>query len=100
MEGIPKPEITPMEKEEHQQLHEDLNNHLKEIKDFKGNHMRPQRGYSGRTMRQDFSRQQRIQAIKDFYKGPGAKYRSMINLHRLSMVNVTGACKQASVCAS
>ncbi len=74
MEGNSKQELTPMEKGEHQQLHKDLNEHLKDIKDNKGNHMRPQRGNPGRVIQRNFTRQQRIQAMKDFYKGPGAKY--------------------------
>lgn len=72
--GEEKQELTPMTKSEHKSLHKDLNNHLKEVKDGKGNHMSPQRGNSGKTIQKNFSRQQRIQAMKDFYKGPGAKY--------------------------
>ena len=74
MGGEANQELTAMEKGEHKALHKDLNNHLKEVKDGKGNHMRPQKGNSGKQIQKNFSRQQRIQAMKDFYKGPGAKY--------------------------
>jgi len=74
MEGDAKQDLTPMTKSDHKALHEDLNNHLKDVKDAKGNHMRPQRGNSGARIQRNFTRAQRIQAMKDFYRGPGAKY--------------------------
>ena len=74
MGGEKKQGLTEMEKGEHKQLHKDLNEHLKGIKDSRGNHMRPQKGNSGATIRKNFTREQRIQAMKDFYKGPGANY--------------------------
>jgi len=36
--------------------------------------MRPQKGNSGQKIRQNFSREERLKALKEFYRGPGAKY--------------------------
>ena len=74
MGGEENQALTKMEKGEHQELHKDLNKYLKDVKDGKGNHMRPQRGNPGSRIRQNFSRQQRVNAMKIFYKGSGAKY--------------------------
>jgi hypothetical protein len=41
---------------------------------LKGNHMRPQRGNSGRIIRDHFSRPQRINALKGFYDSRPFKY--------------------------
>jgi hypothetical protein len=44
--------------------------------DANGNHMRPQRGNSGKVIQGNFDTAQREKALKGFYKGPGAKYKS------------------------
>ena len=36
--------------------------------------MRPQRGNSGSDIQGNFTREERLQALAEFYKGPGAKY--------------------------
>ena len=36
--------------------------------------MRPQRGNSGADIWDNFTREERLQALAEFYKGPGAKY--------------------------
>ena len=72
--GEAKQELTPMTKSEHSQLHKDLNAHLKEIKNKTGQHMRPQRGNSGKIIQKNFTRQERVNALKDFYNGTGSKY--------------------------
>ena len=42
--------------------------------DGKEVHMRPQRGNSGADIGINFTREERLQALAEFYKGPGAKY--------------------------
>ena len=39
--------------------------------------MRPQRGNSGETIRNNFTEKERLQALAEFYKGPGAKYKEV-----------------------
>jgi hypothetical protein len=74
MGGDPKQKTTPMSPGEHQQLHNDLNSFLRGKTDEFGNHMRPQRGNSGERIRANFPRDQRINAMADFYTKYGSKY--------------------------
>ncbi|ANI89331.1 hypothetical protein A9P82_08515 [Arachidicoccus ginsenosidimutans] len=74
MGGEEKQKLTDMPQSEHQQLHRDLNDHLVNYKDAKGNHMRPQPGNPGREIQLNFSREDRLKALRDFYQGPGSKY--------------------------
>lgn len=74
MGGDPKQSLTEMAESAHKQLHKEMNDFLRQRGDSAGNHMRPQRGNSGQAIRQNFSRQERIDALRDFYNGPGAKY--------------------------
>lgn len=74
MGGDPKQDLTPMSKSRHKQLHKDMNDYLKEQKDMNGNHMRPQRGNSGKDIQRNFDRQQRIDALKGFYNKHPLKY--------------------------
>jgi RHS repeat-associated protein len=76
MEGDVKQDLTPLKQSEHKQLHRDMNEHLKDYKDNAGNHMAPQKGNPGSAIRQNFTRQERLKALGDFYKGPGAKYQT------------------------
>jgi len=55
-------------------FHKDMNDFLKNKTDDFGSHMRPQRGNSGQKIRQNFTRQERLGALRDFYNGSGAKY--------------------------
>lgn len=73
--GAPNQTLTRLFEETHKNLHRDLNNFLRKIVDGFGNHMRPQRGNSGQVIRQNFARQQRLEALRDFYRGLGAKYK-------------------------
>ena len=67
---------------EHVELHKDLNKHLDNYKNPKGDKfkngnlktMKPGRYNPGKTIRQNFSRQERIKAMADFYKRGGSKY--------------------------
>ena len=63
-----------MSESRHIGLHSDLNEHLYLIKDNEGNHMRPQRGNNGINIRDNFSRPQRIAALKSFYDSHPFKY--------------------------
>lgn len=78
MGGDPNQELTPMDKDLHrgagESLHNDLNNFLREQTDEAGNHMRPQRDNSGLKIRDNFNREQRLDALADFYKQFGGKY--------------------------
>lgn len=75
MGGDKDQELTKMYESDHKALHKDLNNHLVKYKDEAGNHMRPQRGNSGIDIQRNFSPEERIKAMKDFYNGPGSKYK-------------------------
>ncbi len=66
--------LTRLSEEAHKSLHRDLNSFLRTRVDEFGNHMRPQRGNSGQVIRQNFSKRERLDAMRDFYRGPGAKY--------------------------
>jgi hypothetical protein len=67
MGGNPRQRLTSMTREQHTQLHRDLNGHLVGIQDANGNHMRPQRGNSGLRIQAHFTAEQRQQAMADFY---------------------------------
>jgi RHS repeat-associated protein len=72
--GARNQSLTRLAEETHKNLHRDMNDFLRTRMDELGNHMRPQRGNSGQVIRQNFSRQERLEALRDFYRGPGAKY--------------------------
>ena len=74
MGGRKKQPLTPLGTKTHQQLHKDLNKHLETYTDVMGNTMRPSSINPGRKIRRNFSRDERLQALSNFYKGPGAKY--------------------------
>ena len=75
MGGDKKQSLTTLNEQVHKDLHKDLNDFLKNRTDGFGNHMRPQRGNSGQKIRQNFTRQERLEALRDFYRGPGASYK-------------------------
>ncbi|MDZ4098042.1 MAG: hypothetical protein U1E13_04990, partial [Methylophilaceae bacterium] len=72
--GDPKQPLTQMNEANHRALHKDMNDFLRTKTDEFGNHMRPQRGNSGRDIQQNFTREQCVGALCEFYQGPGAKY--------------------------
>ena len=72
--GDPDQPRTSLNRPVHQELHRDLNQFLRQQEDEFSNHMRPQRGNPGIRIRQNFSREQRLAAEAEFYKGPGSKY--------------------------
>ena len=59
---------------EHKRLHRDLNDFLKGKTNSAGNHMRPQRGNSGRTIRKTFTTAERRAAMAEFYTKFREKY--------------------------
>ena len=73
--GNPKQPLTTMRGRTHRQLHKDLNEFLRQRTDSAGHHMRPQRGNSGRDIQENFDRSEMVEAMRDFYRGPGAKYK-------------------------
>ena len=81
MGGAKKQKLTTLDEQTHRELHKDLNDFL--VKKTKKNalgkdvHMRPQRGNSGETIRKNFTEKERLQALEEFYKGPGAKYKEV-----------------------
>jgi RHS repeat-associated protein len=75
MGGDPDQPLTDIVSPGHRLLHKWLNQALRNVFDDFGQHMRPQRGNSGAVIRQNFSRQERLEALADFYKyKEGAMY--------------------------
>jgi len=74
MGGEPKQKKTPVPKDTHTDLHRDLNKFLRDKEDAAGNHMRPQRGNSGADIADNFTRQERLEAMAEFYKKFRDKY--------------------------
>jgi hypothetical protein len=76
--GDPKQPLTIIDENIHRQLHKEMSEFLfkktKVLKDKKTVHMRPQRGNSGQDIVQNFGRDKVLDALAEFYKGPGAKY--------------------------
>ena len=74
MGGDPKQKRTRLTVQQHRQLHRDLNDHLFTKRDADGNHMRPQRGNSGFRIQSNFSFDERLDAMADFYKVHAEKH--------------------------
>jgi hypothetical protein len=76
--GDPRQPTTPIPRDLHRgtgdSLHNDLNIFLRGKIDATGNHMRPQRGNSRTTIRENFTRDERLNAEAEFYKKFGDKY--------------------------
>jgi hypothetical protein len=69
--GAKKQNLAELRARVHHDLHRELNAFLRGIVDLQGRHMRPQRGNSGAAIRANFTPAQRIQAMADYYNGPG-----------------------------
>ena len=74
MGGDPKQELTNLQDFDHKNLHKELNDFLKTKTDDFGNHMRPQRGNPGAKIRENFTRTERINALREFYTRNADKY--------------------------
>jgi phage tail protein X len=61
----------------HKDLHNDLNDFLKTKTNAQGYDMLPAPGYPGRVMRDQFTRNERIDAMREFYLKHEAKYQSV-----------------------
>ena len=72
--GDPDQGLTKLPRSEHQGLHKDLNDFLRDIMDEFGNHMRPQRGNSGQDILRNFGRDKVLEALRDFYRKFTDKY--------------------------
>lgn len=73
--GANKQQFAIMGVEAHKMLHRELNIFLKNIKNGAGKSMAPARGNSGQVIQRNFTPAEIKQALIDFYKGPGAKYK-------------------------
>jgi RHS repeat-associated protein len=76
MGGDPKQPLTNVPNVDHVQLHRDLNAHLdtQKIVNGKTASMRPKRGNSGTVIQTNFIRQQRLDALAEFYTVNKTKY--------------------------
>ncbi|OCG42032.1 hypothetical protein A9G25_04700 [Gilliamella sp. Bif1-4] len=76
--GKSKQPLTIIDEDIHRQLHKEMNAFLvkktKKLNDERIVHMRPQRGNSGGKILENFGRKKVLNALAEFYKGPGAKY--------------------------
>jgi hypothetical protein len=76
--GMKKEGVAELRVGVHRDLHKELNALLRGIVDAEGRHMRPQKGNAGWVIRRNFSPEERIRVMADFYTGPGnrLKYRN------------------------
>ena len=80
--GDPKQPLTTLEDTIHRNLHKDMNDFLfgkTKVINGKTVHMRPQRRNSGAVIRRNFTRNERLDALAEFYKGIGSKYTEAVN---------------------
>lgn len=81
MGGKKNQKLTSLDEVDHRQLHKDMNDFLVgKTKVIDGDivHMRPQRGNSGAKIQDNFTRQERLDALAEFYEGSGAKYKDVV----------------------
>ncbi len=64
MGGEPKQKLTDLNTSTHQKLHKDMNEFLHNQQNEFGDHMRPQSNNNGLEIRNNFTRPQRIDALK------------------------------------
>lgn len=74
LNGPAQQDLTTMSRHRHDMIHRDLNDHLYAVTNPLGQHMRPQRGNPGGRITSNFTREQIIQALRDFYRKYGHKY--------------------------
>lgn len=70
MGGDPDQPLTNMSPEDHADLHSDLNEHLSNYYDENGNTMAPSSTNSGPNIQENFTREERLSALADFYGDP------------------------------
>jgi len=74
MGGEPKQATTTLAESEHQQLHKELNEFLKQQKSEFGHDMAPRRGNPGSKIRQNFTRDELLRAAGEFYNKNAARF--------------------------
>ena len=74
MGGNPNQPLTDIGESRHRQLHRELNDFLFEQQNAAGNHMRPQSNNSGLDIQNNFSPQQRQNAMRQFYDANKWRY--------------------------
>ncbi len=74
MGGEPKQATTTLAEGEHQQLHKELNEFLKQQKSEFGHDMAPRRGNPGSKIRQNFTRDELLRAAGEFYNKNAARF--------------------------
>jgi hypothetical protein len=78
MGGDPKQDLTKLNSTDHVDLHRDMNTFLetKTTVNDEGEtvSMRPKRGNSGETIQGNFSREERLEALAEFYSENEGKY--------------------------
>jgi intein/homing endonuclease len=79
MGGDPKQPLTTLDENIHRQLHNDMNTFLETKTDSSGHTMRPKPGNPGIDIQTNFSRDELLRALAEFYRGPGAKYTDAAN---------------------
>ena len=79
MGGKPNQPLTTMPTTQHQHLHKDLQSHLRSYVDKFGNTMSHSSANPGRAIRSNFTRQERLRALQDFYKANRRKYNDAAN---------------------
>jgi hypothetical protein len=68
MGGDPNQTCTDMLRSQHRQLTKDMNDFMRQEVNEAGQHMRPQRGNSGKVIQGRFSLAERLNALRDFYQ--------------------------------
>jgi RHS repeat-associated protein len=66
--GDPKQPLTDLPESVHTELHSDMNDYLRQQTNEAGDHMRPQKGNPGSEIRSNFTREERLSALANFYK--------------------------------
>lgn len=74
MGGDPNQKLTDMSTSRHKDLHQELNDYLREQQNDLGYHMRPQRGNSGVQIQNNFDPQVRLNTMKNFYDNNRFRY--------------------------
>gem|GEM_PF-2363302 len=74
MGGDKNQKLTPMDPDDHIQLHRDWVDFFKKYRERTGKDMVSSRKNPGLRIRSRYSEQERLDATADFYKGAGSKY--------------------------
>jgi hypothetical protein len=75
MGGDPNQDTTTMEATDHDELHSEMYDHLEDYVDGSGNNMRPAAGNSARDIQRNFTLDERLGALADFYNSANVQAR-------------------------